>query len=65
MTLLIQWQQLENYLDEGDEAIDLINNNQYAYVHEHLGGNLYIAADNSEKIDWRVNLRYYGSVEQK
>ena len=62
---LTRWKQLENYLDDVDEAIDLINNNRYAYVHEHLGGNLYITVDNSEKIEQCVNFRYYGSMEQK
>ena len=62
---LTRWKQLENYMDDVDEAIDLITNNRYAYVHEHLGGNIYVTVDNSEKMDRCVNFRHYGSLEQR
>jgi hypothetical protein len=42
---LIRWKQLEDALDDIDEAVHCLSHNRYASLKRHIGGNVYVSAE--------------------
>ena len=53
---LIRWKQLEDALDDIDEAVHCLSHNRYASLKIHLGGNVYVSAESPALT---INIRYH------
>ena len=43
---LIRWTQLEYVLDDIDEIVHCLSHNRYTSLKKHIGGNVYVSAEN-------------------